>query len=826
MLTSRRQSFLSGLILLTSLAILLPIIGMTVWLDSHTRSQALHQAQLMAEQQAMGLGRAVEGLLAEPIQHLLWLTLTPEIREIMDNPVGNRDRVQPILEAFLRRQIPSLQAVALFDDSGRRLGTSARGELQIPAPAHREPWFVGAMSEVAIPGGLAPVHIRHDDMHSLRYSVAVLRPDNTITGIALVDTSIPALMQGLLQHGHVLLDRNQDPIVNNGYDKERDVVSGAATVRLRGHPAIHWQIRVDIPHDRVLADVSRALQFLFLVGALAILIAAILVTWAVLTIGRPLTRLTNWVQDLQKHGLRGHWPPDSGPLEIHSIATALGQLQRTVREREQEIAAGSETLRIVAEFAADWELWIDPAGECLHCSPSCLEISGYDSRELCDNPSLLWTLMSPEDHNRIQDILAQMDFEEVRLINWQLIRRDGGVRRIEQVTRRIRGREGQDRGWRSTLRDVTRRHEYEMRLRHTHRIEEIGRLSGGVAHDVNNFLAIIGGQAEMLTLEQGPSQRLKIIQETVERGASLTRQLLVLSRRQVGDKEAVECGKMVEDIAELLRHSLGAGIQLKVTRPQHKIYTRCAKTELEQVLVNVINNARDAMPDGGTLELFLGKTLKGGPCIKITDSGPGIPREVCERIFEPYFTTKAEGKGTGLGLAMAQAIIEASEGVIQVASELGRGTTFTIELPPSLPPTPTPQVVTASYRRADATYPLSGRRILVADDNSDFRQVLKEALERMGAVVLDVEDGSAAIAAFEEDSQITDAVLDIRMPGQSGISVGRLIRKQRPTVRVILMTGDVGEEANELIDGEQQSLLRKPFPSNQLINLLLQEEQI
>jgi two-component system cell cycle sensor histidine kinase/response regulator CckA len=362
-------------------------------------------------------------------------------------------------------------------------------------------------------------------------------------------------------------------------------------------------------------------------------------------------------------------------------------------------------------------------------------------------------------------------------------------------------------------RSAEERAELEHRLAQAQRLESIGQLAGGVAHDFNNLLSVIltcvGFAQRALPAEHPVRDDVSEIGRAADRAAALTRQLLMFSRREVVKPEVLDVGALVRDLERLLDRTLSERIALQITVGPGLVPVLADRAQLEQVLVNLAVNARDAMPDGGTLAIAVGGT-HGGVRITVVDDGAGMPAEVRERAFEPFFTTKDPGQGTGLGLATVHGIVTDSGGTVDIDSAPGRGTVVTIFLPgcdeqvPSSEPPAEPGDVASTPAR-----------VLVVEDQEPVRRQACRILEAHGYQVSQAAGGEEALATWEPvDVLVTDVV----MPGMTGQELAQIAHERNPDLRVVYMSGhteDVlvrnGARARNL------AFVQKPFTRTSLL---------
>jgi PAS domain S-box-containing protein len=370
----------------------------------------------------------------------------------------------------------------------------------------------------------------------------------------------------------------------------------------------------------------------------------------------------------------------------------------------------------------------------------------------------------------------------------------------------------------------------EERLRVSQKMEAIGRLAGGVAHDLNNILTAISGYCDLLLRGDRPERtgrNVAGIRHAAERAASLTQQLLAVSRRQVLVPRILDLRALVDGLQDMLRRLIGEDIEFAVSSPEALGRVRADQGQVEQVILNLIVNARDAMPTGGRLELHLEdvevdangveghRALRAGRYVRLSvrDSGIGMDEETRPRIFEPFFTTKEKGRGTGLGLSTVYGVVEQSGGTVTVESELGRGATFNVYLPHAAPHETESKVPRESRER-----PSGGETVLLVEDDETVRAVTRELLELHGYRVLEAADAQAALARSQgHDGPIELLLSDVVMPGASGVDLADRLRQDRQEMRVLLISGYTDEALvpHGAVPSEVP-FLQKPFSTDEL----------
>jgi signal transduction histidine kinase/ActR/RegA family two-component response regulator len=377
--------------------------------------------------------------------------------------------------------------------------------------------------------------------------------------------------------------------------------------------------------------------------------------------------------------------------------------------------------------------------------------------------------------------------------------------------------------------EIRERQQAEEALRQAQRMEAIGQLTGGIAHDFNNLLTVISGNAAMLNdTAQGDAIRRRAIAITqaAERGERLTRQLLAFSRSQMLRPEPVDLRRHVDEIADMLSPALRADIEVKVEMPGELWPVLVDFAEFQMALLNVGMNARDAMPESGRFRVGarnvtfdIGDLTSGGlvgdfVAVTLSDTGAGMAPEVVARAFEPYFTTKEIGLGSGLGLSQVYGFAQQSGGAVSIVSAIGKGTSITLFLPRAEEehPAAPSNAATAAPLRASAS-------ILVVEDEAEVARVTMEVLREIGYHAVEARDGHAALALIEQDPAIELVLSDVLMPGgMSGLELARRLRKIRPGLPVVLVTGYTQLEARVM--DEDFTFIAKPYRREALVAAL------
>ena len=461
-------------------------------------------------------------------------------------------------------------------------------------------------------------------------------------------------------------------------------------------------------------------------------------------------------------------------------------------------------------------------GRFLDVNPALIAMLGYDSAlEVFNLDPQKEVFADPSEYTRLIDEFrrtGRMDGVEVR---WK--RKDGSL-----ITARISGRavaagdEPSD-VLEAIAEDITERRVLEDQFRQAQKMEAVGRLAGGIAHDFNNLLMVIGGYTEVvlneLPTEHPLHSKAEAIQQAADRATTLTRQLLAFSRKQLLELKVVDLNAIVTDMERLLRPLIGEDIELTTQLTPSIGCTRADAGQLEQVIMNLVVNAKDALPKGGkicirTASVALDNAdrpehsfIKTGPyvMISVSDNGQGMDRETQARIFEPFFTTKEKGKGTGLGLSTVYGIVKQSGGYVFVQSESGRGTTFTIYLPRVDEPCDALGSSTTSSTSSGGS-----ETILLVEDEESVRQLVRDTLTARGYNVLEAANGNSAltVAATYKDA-LHLVITDVVMPGLSGHELAQRLLAARPGLKVLYLSG-YAQDAFPAAEAHK-AFLQKPF---------------
>jgi two-component system cell cycle sensor histidine kinase/response regulator CckA len=508
-----------------------------------------------------------------------------------------------------------------------------------------------------------------------------------------------------------------------------------------------------------------------------------------------------------------------------------GSESARLRGRIEALEAGVSSLSLhgiggFLEFAAerfsDALYWIAEDGSILYANQTASRMLGYTPAELC--ALKMYELNLDLDPASWSGMWGLLKASGSRRFEARHRRRDGRVFLVE-VEAHFCCVDGEEYSC-AFVRDVSERRELEQRLRQAEKMEAIGRLAGGIAHDFNNQLTGIMGYADLLrraSTDNQKAQRLvDQLSQAVKVAGELTGKLLAFSRQGNLVSEPVDLHRLIEDVVTMLSHSIDRRIQIETTLGAERFWTLGDPSQLQSSLLNLLLNARDAMPHGGTVTIstanveFEAASSVPGPFelapgtyvkIDVRDTGVGMDAETRARIFEPFFTTKEVGAGTGLGLSAVYGTVKSHKGAVSVDSTVGGGSCFTLYLPASRPGS-----VALLPTEEPASLRLRGH-VVVIDDEPAVRDVQVQMLEALGCVVTTFEDPERAIEFFRAQKDGIDLVLlDLVMPGKSGEEVFYALRQIEPRMPVLIVSGySVGGQAQRILEAGAKGLLQKPF---------------
>jgi PAS domain S-box-containing protein len=518
-----------------------------------------------------------------------------------------------------------------------------------------------------------------------------------------------------------------------------------------------------------------------------------------------------------------------GLVFLFDVYVGFQQLQ--IYRVRCQIVAREELFKLISESAADMIAVVNANGTRAYNSPSYERVLGYSPEEL--RGTVAFEQIHPDDRAKVVEAAEEARRSgHGRRVEYRMRRKDGGWVSLESTASTVRDSKGQVQKLVIVNRDITERKQLEEQLQMAQKVEAIGRLSGGIAHDFNNILGVIIGYTETLQRRMQPENVFRDavdeIERAAKRAASLTQQLLAFSRKQVLEPRILDLNAVVRDMGKMLTSLMGEHIELDLALPDSPELLRADRTQLEQVILNLSVNARDAMPRGGklTIETSTVDMDEANPArpaymtpgsyvlLKVTDTGCGMTREIRAHVFEPFFTTKAKGKGTGLGLATVYGVVKQSGGYILVDSEPGEGAVFEIYLPLVEAPVEianVPRVPTKQPQQHHAS-------ILLVEDEASLRKLTRDVLQEMGYTVREAVDAAQALEIAKNSGAIDLLLTDVVMPGMSGRALADALAISHPDTRVLFMSGYAhGEIAKQGVLDAGMAILRKPFTREELI---------
>jgi len=540
-------------------------------------------------------------------------------------------------------------------------------------------------------------------------------------------------------------------------------------------------------------------------------------------LGVPLRTPTATIGVLVVQHYRNEKSYDQRDLEF--LESVGGHIALAIERRrvEEELRKNEAMQRLLFEYnpLPTWLYEISTL-RFLKVNRAALELYGYTAQEF-EQMSVL-EIHPSEQRETAFDYLKELKAESEEHEFWLHRAREGRTFEVETISHELKYA-----GKRVRLvvaQDISERRQLEGQLRQAQKMEAVGRLAGGVAHDFNNLLMVIKGHTELLLNALGPaepiSRKVEQIDKAADRATALTRQLLAFSRMQVLQPQIISLNSVVEEMGKLLPRLIGEDIELMVRTEDELGTVRADASQMEQVLMNLAVNARDAMPNGGKLIIETRNVqldhsytathplMKPGPYVQlvVTDSGIGMDAETQAHIFEPFFTTKEKGKGTGLGLAMVYGIVKQSGGFIWVYSELGKGTSFKIYLPRL-----GQKEDEVGFSTNTGEVPMGSETVLLTEDEQDVREIAREFLESGGYRVIEAKDGVEAMElANRHRGEIQLLVTDMVMPGMTGQELAVQLQSEHPGLCVVFMSGYSEHAATEMANADPSvRLMTKPF---------------
>ncbi len=507
------------------------------------------------------------------------------------------------------------------------------------------------------------------------------------------------------------------------------------------------------------------------------------------------------------------------------------QNMKEKRSVEEALGQAEERYRYIYENAVEGIFQISLDGRFISANPALARIHGFDSPdEMIQRVTNVGEQLCVSGRRR-HEYLRLMETEGfARDFELQVYCEDGGVQWVSLNARVVRDKEGNALYHEGIVESITERKKLEAQLLHAQKMESIGTLAGGVAHDFNNILTTVMGYCSLILMKAGPGTKVtnyvNQIMEAADRASALTQNLLAFGRKQVMATKPVDLNEAIKVVEKLLRRIIGEDIELRTSLSPERLVVVAGDGQIAQLLMNLATNARDAMPDGGMLSIKTEQVHLGGDIVKaydgkegvyasieVSDTGSGMDERTRDQIFDPFFTTKEVGKGTGLGLSIVYGIVHQNKGYVNVASQPGKGTTFTSYFPLA------ESAGSAVSIQEKEELKGGSEVILVAEDNRDVRQIVTTVLRDFGYTVIEAVDGVDAIEKFDENREGIDLLLlDVIMPRKNGKEAYIALKKIRPDIRAVFMSGYTGDILSKKgISREGIPMISKPIVIEKLL---------
>lgn len=756
----------------------------------------------------------------------------------------------------LKKTLPDYYSgLALVDPQGRNIGFGVREEATEPRPgiADRAYFQTALRSNDVVVGD--PVISRSTGRTVLPIARAISDPNGEVRMVALAALELHRL-QDLLNPGQlpaqsvitlitsdgIVLARSLDPATWIGQDisavpsvqdvlQQREGVSVhtaadgvervAAFAPLQEAP---WVVYVGIPEAIVFQPVRNALLRDNLLGLVSLLLTLLITTIMARRISRPLTQLADDATAFGAGDLHRRSTVQVG-AEIGVLAHSFNRMADALEQQFQQLQASRAEVRRLAEVverAHDSIVISTTDGVVQYTNPAATALYAVQ-------PGMLFKPDSTQQQAR--SLQSSTFGAETTTIT--ILQSDGTTSHIELSRFPLPDADGQPAAVASIGRDITERMRLEAQLRHAQKLESVGRLAGGIAHDFNNLLTVISGYAE-LALDMNPTHNpqraeLEAIHKATLQAQRLTRQLLAFARKQPVQEQILDLGLLINGMDTLLRRLLGETIRLVIATEAKPFLIKGDPGQIEQVLVNLTTNARDAMPEGGTVtislavvdidsgDLPLDPPLAPATYVRliVADTGSGIDANIRNQLFEPFFTTKPKGQGTGLGLAICYGIISQHGGTILVESALGSGTEMHVLLP----------LATGGVDPIEDTQnlplPRGSETVLIVEDIPAVRDMVVRVLRQQGYTTLEAANGVEALAYLHTHHAATHLVIsDVVMPDLGGIELAEQMRARYPATRLLLMSGYIDEIDQSAQLEPPVPILHKPFAPHRLLRIV------
>ena len=612
-------------------------------------------------------------------------------------------------------------------------------------------------------------------------------------------------------------------------DDDREMLGSVALVQLTG-----WPVIVAQPMEEAFASVRKMSNLTWAGMLIIVLLAALVGLWSLWIVQRPISWLAANSARLAE-GDQEFAPPGAVFKEFQELSSTFQTMAEAVRNREAALVSSEQHLRAILDSSADTILSLDKHRYITDCNKAFVDEFGYEREEVLGCSTELI-------HVSREKFLSLGELTQTRLSEksswrgeWNFRRKDGTTVPMETVISKLEASDGATTGLVVLMRDISQRlrdeaerAQLEVQLRHSQKMEAIGTLAGGIAHDFNNILQVLHGSVQLLwsskDVKEPERARLDLMDSALERATGLVSQLLTFSRKMEGDMGSLDLNFEVKQVAALLERTIPKMIEIKLELAQDIWFIKGNPIQMEQILLNLASNSRDAMPDGGRItvstlnremdqESIAAENLDISPgryiVLGVADNGKGMGKEVVQHVFEPFFTTKGVGGGTGLGLATVYGIVRSHGGAIQCRSEPGEGTAFSVYFPA----TSHSEARKRKARRTPDKLVGGTETILLVDDEYSVADVAAAALKAVGYQVEYAHNGETALEMISGQADEIDLViLDLGMPGIGGRRTLEGIKQRQPDLPVIIASGySALEEADKAKVLGAEVYIQKPF---------------
>ena len=527
------------------------------------------------------------------------------------------------------------------------------------------------------------------------------------------------------------------------------------------------------------------------------------------------------------------------PVEVNSRIIELNNVNYVMsvvrdlsyREEFDSILSAMEMkYRTIAEYNYDWEFWQTPEREFIYSSPSCLRISGYSAEEFMQDTNLFYSIVYHEDSTLWENFCCNTVCGDSNRnsFEFRIIRKDESVIWVDLQCRKIFDSEGSFIGFRGSIRDIDQRKSMEQQLKRKQKLESIGVLAGGVAHDFNNILSIIRGYAELgqmeSSVEEETRDKFDIILQAANRGINLTGQILDFARDKRNETKTVNVSSLAEEVFRFIKPSFPRSINVSLSSDAD-VLILADEGQLHQIFMNICTNARLAMPDGGELAIRIRKTGRGNSGIfpedpeteaveiSFCDTGCGMSEEIRERVFDPFFTTREAGKGSGMGMSVVHGLVKQWGGHILLESEEGKGTCVYLyfKIHGTISEEDDGKTEEEKVRKMS--------NIIVFDDENMILDLIGKFLTREGHSVLLFSDVLKGLEYFKNNHSKFDLVItDMTMPDLSGDALAVEIKKINSSVPVLLSSGYSDRFSSDMLPEAVNEIIKKPFTGKELVS--------